>query len=94
MSNTAMTRKDLEENLIVKAWKDSSFKQELISEPKVALAKEGIVLPDSIEVKVVEETPNVLYFVIPNPPSDTSTLSEAELESVAGGGTLKIDAVW
>jgi len=82
-----MTRKEIEEKLIVKAWQDSSFKQELFSNPKSALEKEGISLPENIEVRVVEESSTAFYLVIPTPPVGTEELSEAELESVAGGLT-------
>jgi hypothetical protein len=82
---SGMTRNDIEEKLIAKAWQDSSFKQELLANPKLALEKEGISLPESIEVHVVEETANTFCIVIPIQPSKVEELSEAELEAVAGG---------
>lgn len=88
MSNTAMTKKELEEKLITKAWQDSSFKQELLSNPKLALEKEGISLPASIEIRVVEENANVFYLVIPTQPNSAEELSESELEAVAGGWSI------
>lgn len=83
--NSPLTRKEIEEKLIVKAWQDSSFKQELLSNPKSALEKEGISLPESIEVRAVEESTNIFYLVIPVQPNTGEELSEAELEAVAGG---------
>lgn len=83
--STAMTRQEIEEKLIARAWQDESFKQELISNPRSAFEKEGITLPENIEVRVVEESPNTFYLVLPVRPSETAELSEAELESVAGG---------
>jgi Nitrile hydratase, alpha chain len=80
-----MTRKEIEEKLILKAWQDSSFKQELLSNPKSALEKEGISLPKNIEVQIVEENVNTYYIIIPSQPSSGEELSEAELEAVAGG---------
>jgi hypothetical protein len=85
MSNNGMTRVEIEERLIAKAWQDPAFKQELISNPKDTIAKEGISLPDTIEVRVVEENANTLCFVIPAQPNSTEELSEAELEAIAGG---------
>ena len=78
-----MNRRELEEQIITRAWQDDSFKEELINNPKSALEREGINLPENIEVKVVEENTNTLYVVIPTKPSEE--LSDAELESVAGG---------
>jgi Nitrile hydratase, alpha chain len=54
----AMTRQEIEAKLVAQAWQDDSFKQQLISNPKSTFAKEGIPLPESIEIKVVEESAN------------------------------------
>ncbi len=80
-----MTRQEIEEKIIARAWQDESFKQELLSNAKSAFEKEGIPLPENIEVRVVEENPNTIYFVLPMQPSKTEELTDAELESVAGG---------
>ena len=82
----AMTRQEIEAKLIAQAWQDDSFKQELITNPKSVFEKEGIPLPESIEIRVVEESSDCLYLVLPMKPSEIEELSEAELESIAGGG--------
>lgn len=79
-----MNRKELENKIIARAWQDESFKEELLSNPKAAFERESIELPESIELRVVEENANTLYFVLPPKPSEE--LSDAELETVAGGG--------
>jgi Nitrile hydratase, alpha chain len=83
-----MTRQEIEERLIARAWKDVAFKNELLSNPKAALESEGISLPDNLEVRVVEETANAFYLVIPVQPSGVEELSEAELEAIAGGAWI------
>lgn len=89
--NTPMTRQEIEEKIIARAWQDESFKQKLLSSPRAAFEKEGIDLPSSIDINVVEETPTTLYFVLPVNPDLTEELSDAELEAVAGGWALHAD---
>ena len=82
------TRRELEANLIAKAWQDEAFKQQLIDNPKSAIAEAGISLPENIEVEAILETSNKFYLVIPQPPTQQEELSDKELESVTGGGSL------
>lgn len=81
-------RHELESRLITKALQDETFRQELLNDPKTAIAKEwGITLPDAIQIHVHEETAATLHLVLPvNPNVQAETpLSEAELEAVVGG---------
>lgn len=58
------TRKDLEAHLIARAFEDERFKQELIANPKLVVEKElGTKLPESLEIKVIEETETIVYMV-------------------------------
>ncbi len=58
--------------LIEKAWNDEVFRKELIENPKAAIQKElEVVIPDDIEIKVVEETDKTFYLVLPQKPSET-----------------------
>ena len=82
---------DLEALLVEKAMADKAFKRELLTNPKAVIAREtGQKLPDSVEIEVVEQTPEKLYVVLPlkvetkSTPSDDE-LSEEDLEAVAGG---------
>ena len=79
------TRRELEANLIARAWQDEAFKQQLMSDPKSAIVAAGISLPENIEVKAIEETSSTFYLVIPQPPRQEEEFSDAELEAVAGG---------
>ena len=50
------------EVIILKAWKDNAFKQELLANPKVVLQNAlNVDLPADMEVKAVEERSNKLY---------------------------------
>jgi hypothetical protein len=63
----------LKNQIIQKAWEDPSFKAKLLSEPKAALKEAfGIDVPDTINLKAIEETADSFYLVIPANPSNTS----------------------
>ncbi|MEH2172738.1 NHLP leader peptide family RiPP precursor [Nostoc sp.] len=83
------TRQEFESQLIIKAWKDEAFKLELISNPNAVYARElGQIIPESVNIQVLEENSNTLYLVIPRSPADAEVseeLSDEALEAVAGG---------
>ncbi|MEM7554361.1 MAG: NHLP leader peptide family RiPP precursor [Cyanobacteria bacterium P01_A01_bin.84] len=84
-------REEFAASLITKAWQDENFKKELMSNPKAVIQREtGQEVPDGIKVTILEETPNQVYFVIPNKPNVDSSeeLSDEALEAVAGGGAI------
>lgn len=60
------SRKRFEELLITKAFQDTSFRRELIENPKIAIAENfGVQLPVDIEIRVLQEDDKVLYVVLP-----------------------------
>jgi hypothetical protein len=81
------TRRDMEADIIARALKDEGFARALRADPKAVIEREVGTLPAGIEVKVVEETPDTLYLVLPAHPSPGRQLSDEELERVAGGNT-------
>ena len=80
-------RKEAEARVIAKAWKDPKFRKALIRDPRSVLAKEfGVDIPADISIKVVEETADSLYLVLPATPAGVKgELSDLDLEFVAGG---------
>ncbi|MEM7594390.1 MAG: NHLP leader peptide family RiPP precursor [Cyanobacteria bacterium P01_A01_bin.83] len=84
------SRRDIEARIIAQAWKDESFKQELLANPKAVIEQEfGVQFPEAVNVQVQEENPTSLYFVLPmSPQTEGQELSAEELESVAGGGVI------
>ncbi len=86
--NHKKSRKEMEAEMIAKAWKDEGYKKELLSNPKKVIGREfRITFPEQTNVQVLEENPSTLYFVLPmRPDLSAAELSEEQLEVVAGGG--------
>lgn len=70
---------------VARAWTDPAFKAKLMSDANAALSEAGVDVPAGVSIKVVENTADTQYMVLPQPPSDASQLQSEELETVAGG---------
>lgn len=57
-------------NLIEKCWINPSFKIQLINNPASTMRNEGIDVPESVSVTVVENTKDHFTLVIPPKPND------------------------
>ncbi len=68
--------------LVARAWRDPAFKQRLLADPAAVLREQGIAVPASQQVRVVENTDQVIHLVLPQKPRD---LSDDQLDAVAGG---------
>jgi hypothetical protein len=81
------SRREIQGQLIARAMKDEAFRQELISDPRGVLGREfGVTIPETVQVSVLEESPQNVYLVLPPaPPSTGGGLSDQDLEGVAGG---------
>ncbi len=77
------SRKELEAQLIARAWQDGEFKQRLIADPNGTIAEAtGRPIPPGVEIRVMEETPTTLYLVLPQ---NAAELSDEQLDAAAGG---------
>lgn len=56
--------------VVLKAWTDDGYRQRLQQDPKTALQEAGFPVPEGMQVKVVEESDNVAYVVIPKKPDN------------------------
>lgn len=72
--------------LIAKCWQDEALKAKLIGNPAAVLKEFGLEAPAGVELKVVENSAEVQYLVLPAKPS--GELSDEQLDGVAGGGYL------
>ena len=90
MSEAAGGRAEIEQRLVQRSVEDESFRQGLLADPRAVVEQElGTPLPESMEIRAVEETSDTIYLVLPpaSAPDQTGgTLSDEELETVAGGG--------
>jgi hypothetical protein len=83
MTQDAPTRRELEAKVVARAWADEDFRERLRTDPHGAVAEEtGIRVPESIEIEVLEESPEKGYLVIP---LNRVAISEDELDAVSGG---------
>jgi hypothetical protein len=75
--------------LIQKSAEDEELRRRLLSDPKGTVEHElGTTLPEGIEIRAVEETPETIYLVLPPKPvapPQGQELSDRELETVSGG---------
>ena len=76
------TATELKDRILNKAEEDGEFRARLIADPKAAISSEvGVAMPDGFDVAVHEDSATTAHLVLPPSPK----LSEAELETVAGG---------
>jgi hypothetical protein len=85
------SRAEMERRLIQRSMEDEDFRQRLLDDPKGTLEQEmGDRLPEDVEVRVVEETAESIYLVLPSASplvGEGGELSDEELQRVAGGYT-------
>jgi hypothetical protein len=82
-------RAEMERTLVQRSMEDDSFRQKLLDDPKGTVEQElGTQLPEGVQVRVVEESAQTIYLVLPFTPAvrEGEGLSDQELEAVAGGG--------
>ena len=62
------------------AWyKAPAYRSRAVREPRVLLAEMGTPIPDDVEIRVWDSSAEVRYLVLPEQPTGTDGLSEAEL---------------
>jgi hypothetical protein len=86
-----ISRTEMERRLIQRSLGDEDFRQRLLDDPKAAVEQElGSALPEGIEVRVLEESSDTIYLVLPSASAggQGGSLSERDLEAVAGAGSI------
>jgi hypothetical protein len=84
-----ISRAEFDRRLIQRSMEDEDLRQKLLDDPKGILEQElGRRLPEGLEVRVVEESADTIYLVLPGASvagEGGGELSDEELEAVAGG---------
>ena len=80
---------EVRRGLIERSATDEAFRKHLLADPRGTVERElGKTLPEEVEVRVVEETPETIYLVLPPRAAglrEDGELSERDLDAVAGG---------
>ena len=76
------TMDEVRKHLIGKAEDDIAFRSRLLAEPRAVVAEElGIEVPDSVELRVHEDSRSAVHLVLPPEPK----LDMQELRTASGG---------
>ncbi len=68
--------------LMMEIFTNAELKKDFISNPKVILQEKGINIPESMEIKVLEETENTKYIILPYlKPGEKLSFEELERKS-------------
>jgi hypothetical protein len=87
MDPSRYSRRQAEAEIIVRAWKDETFMEKLLSNPKEALRDLGRTVPEDLEVAIVQETERMVSLVLPARPDNIETLTDSELLRIAAKDT-------
>jgi hypothetical protein len=84
-----ISRAEMERRLVERSLQEESFRQRLLDDPKGTIEQElGTRVTEGFEVRVVEETQDTIYLVLPSASplvGEDGKISDEALESVAGG---------
>jgi len=80
----------IQEQILERAAKDERFRQEVLTNPRAVLAREyNLHVPETVSIRMVEDTAETLTIVLPPKQEAMQELSDAELEAVSGGFIMK-----
>ncbi len=84
-----MTRGEMQDLLGKFAAESNSYREKLKNDPREVIQRQfGIDVPGSMNIKVLEESADTAYVVLPHIVEQGDELSDADLEAVAGGHSI------
>jgi Nitrile hydratase, alpha chain len=87
------TRGQLWDKIVEQARKNPKYHQQLMADPRGLMEKQlGTSIPRNVNIKVLEESSDTYYIVVPAFAKEGAELTDSDLEKVAGGGTVKGNA--
>ena len=76
----------LNRQIVARAQNDPAYRQALLADPRAVLEQAfGHELPPNLRVQAIEQEPDTIDLLLPPAAQASEELSEAELDSVAGG---------
>ncbi|MGF1471115.1 MAG: NHLP leader peptide family RiPP precursor [Rubrobacteraceae bacterium] len=84
------------QRVVRRSLKDEEFRQRVLADPKAALEDEtGTRLPEELDLRCVEGTPDTAYLVLPKlqDPTESEEPSENGIEAAVGGYLLDVCCV-
>ncbi|PKK89697.1 MAG: hypothetical protein CVV64_12900 [Candidatus Wallbacteria bacterium HGW-Wallbacteria-1] len=76
-----------------KVWADLEFKANLLEDTRNTLMEFFGSIPESLTIKIHENTKDAIHLVLPAFPSDTDELNDDDLEMIAGGKGTPVQVV-
>jgi hypothetical protein len=84
-----MSRGEMQDLLNKFAAGNPKYRQALLKDPKAVVEKQFNISLSGVTVKALEETPDVLYVLVPRATA-AGELDDSDLEKVAGGGDINV----
>jgi hypothetical protein len=85
MSSSTLSRFDIEQ-VIRRKIQRPAYRKAFLHSPRTEIEEQlGAPLPSDLSITILEEGPNLFYFVVPYEVPTGCELSDMELEHVAGG---------
>ncbi len=81
-----MTRGEMQDLLAKFSAENPTYRSALLKDPKGVVSKQfNITLPANLSVKVVQESADAIYVILPHVVAAGAELADIDLEMVAGG---------